>query len=99
MLGLVFGTLLRVVPWITAPEFSLCYFLFFLAFAVDFSLLTLVFPTSLACYALIASPKPGPNFWLVMLAGGGASLTPLLSPHFSRSIHASNSGKVALADT
>jgi hypothetical protein len=39
---------MRVWPWLTAPEFSLCYFLFVLAFAVDFSLITLVFPTSLA---------------------------------------------------
>ena len=67
MLGLVFGALMRVWPWVTAPEFSLCYFLFFLAFAVDFSLITLVFPTSLTYYALIVTPKPGPTFWLVML--------------------------------
>lgn len=67
MLGLIFGALYEVWPWVTAPEFSACYLVFFFAFALDFSLVTLVFPTSLACYALIASPKPPPTYWLVML--------------------------------
>ena len=67
MLGLIFGALYKVWPWVTAPEFSACYLVFFFAFALDFSLVTLVFPTSLACYALIASPKPPPTYWLVML--------------------------------
>ena len=74
MLGLVFGALLRFAPWLAAPGYSLCYFLFFLAFAVDFSLVTLVYPTSLACYALIASPKPGLTYWLVMLVYSEACL-------------------------
>ena len=67
MLGLIFGALYKVWPGVTAPEFSACYLVFFFAFALDFSLVTLVFPTSLACYALIASPKPPPTYWLVML--------------------------------
>ena len=64
---MIFGALYKVWPWVTAPEFSACYLVFFFAFALDFSLVTLVFPTSLACYALIASPKPPPTYWLVML--------------------------------
>ena len=67
MLGLVFGAALRFLPWLAAPGFSLCYFLFFLAFASDFSVATLFYPTSLACYALLAPTKPGPRFWLVAL--------------------------------
>ena len=36
--------------------------------------MTLVYPTSLACYALIASPKPGLTYWLVMLVYSEACL-------------------------
>jgi hypothetical protein len=67
MLGLIFGAMYKVWPWVTAPEFSACYVVFFVAFALDFSIVTLVFPTSLACYALIVSPKPPPTYWLCML--------------------------------
>jgi hypothetical protein len=42
---------------------------------------SLVFPASLACYALIASPRPGPVFWVVMLvySEAGAYTRPLYS--------------------
>jgi hypothetical protein len=39
---LVSNSTCAATPWLTAPEFSLCYVLFFIAFAVDFSLITLV---------------------------------------------------------
>ena len=36
MLGLLIGGITNLVPWLAAPNFSGCYFLFFAAFAFDF---------------------------------------------------------------
>lgn len=65
--GFILAGIIDIWPWISAPESSLVYFFYFLAFAMNFSLITVVYPTSLVCAALIASPKPGPKFWRFML--------------------------------
>jgi len=65
--GFIVAGIIDIWPWISAPESSLVYFFYFLAFAMNFSLITVVYPTSLVCAALIASPKPGPKFWRFML--------------------------------
>lgn len=41
-----------------------CYILFVLIFVVDFSLLTMLFPVSIAAYAL-ATQKPSQRYWQV----------------------------------
>ena len=65
--GFIVAGIIDIWPWVSAPESSLVYFFYFLAFAMNFSLITVVYPTSLVCAALIASPKPGPKFWRFML--------------------------------
>ena len=45
-------------------ESWLCYVLFVLLFILDFSLLTMLFPVSLAAYAL-ATQKPSQRYWQV----------------------------------
>ena len=47
-------------------ESVVCYALFFAVFVADFSLLSLAFPLSLLCYALLAQP-PSRRFWQVPL--------------------------------
>jgi hypothetical protein len=65
--GFIIAGVIDVWPWISAPEGSCVYFFYFLAFAMNFSLITVIYPTALICAALIASPKPGPKFWRFML--------------------------------
>lgn len=67
MLGLLIGGITNLVPWLAAPNFSGCYFLFFAAFAFDFSVLTLLYPTVLVCYGLLTHRKPSVTFWSSML--------------------------------
>ena len=43
-------------------ESVVCYALYFAVFVADFSLLSLAFPLSLLCYALLAQP-PSRRFW------------------------------------
>ena len=66
-LGLVIGGLTTITPWLAAPNSSACYFFFFAAFAFDFSAATLLYPTSLTLYALLAPRKPSLKFWSSML--------------------------------
>jgi len=65
--GLLFGALLKAWPWFTAPHHSMCYFFMILAFAIDFSVITAVFPASIIAYALIAYPGASIGFWRAML--------------------------------
>lgn len=66
-LGLIFGGVLQAWPWVTAPSYSMCYFFMTLAFAVDFSIATLIFPASIFGYALIVYPTAPIGFWRAIL--------------------------------
>jgi hypothetical protein len=65
--GLVFGAFLKTWPWIAAPHNSMSYFFMILSFAIDFSLVTIVFPTSILAYGLMAYPKVPHGFWRLIL--------------------------------
>ena len=43
------------------------YFFMILSFAIDFSLVTIVFPTSILAYGLMAYPKVPHGFWRLIL--------------------------------
>ena len=66
-IGLLFGASLKAWPWLTAPLHSMCYFFMILAFAIDFTGVTVVFPASIIAYALIAYPKASIGFWRAIL--------------------------------
>ena len=44
--GFILAGIIDIWPWISAPESSLVYFFYFLAFAMNFSLITVVYPTN-----------------------------------------------------
>ena len=56
----------RVAGWVqhVDEESYTCYVLFVLIFVLDFSLLTMLFPVTLAAYAL-ATQKPSQRYWQV----------------------------------
>ena len=66
-LGLLFGAFLKAWPWFTAPRYSMCYFFMILAFAIDFSIATIIFPTSIMVYALIAYPTAPVGYWRAVM--------------------------------
>ena len=66
-IGLLFGASLKAWPWFTAPRYSMCYFFMILAFAIDFTVVTAVFPASIIAYALITYPSASIGFWRAIL--------------------------------
>ena len=72
--GLLFGAFLKAWPWLTAPQFSMCYFFMMLAFAIDFSIVAIVFPTSIIAYGLMAYPSAPAGFWRFILLYSEAAI-------------------------
>lgn len=73
-IGLLFGAFLKAWPWLTAPRYSMCYFFMILAFAIDFSIAALVFPTSIIAYGLMTYPVVPAGFWRLILLYAELSL-------------------------